>query len=308
MRDKNEFLATSPFDLYSLTLFELVAEKASFTAAGVAAGLTQSAISRRVDGMEKKLGVRLFERTTRSVRLTPAGEDLYARSRPLLTSTGDILRSFQESQGLRPPILRVGVSRSIGLSYLPGYFFAFRRKFPKVLLRVVQQTSREILRDTEEGTLDVGLVAAPKTVPRSLIVPHRFRDDFVLILPPSATASREKGPLDLASAQALTKGREWLLIDSRGSTGADLRDWLAEKNWPVVAAMELDSFDMILNLVSLGVGVSLVPSRVLALYRQRREVLRFSLLDGFTRALAVVVHKSRRSTSPLAEFVDHILF
>lgn len=308
MLNENEFLATTPFDLYSLTLFELVAQKASFTVAATVAGLTQSAISRRVDGMEKKLGVRLFERTTRSVRLTAAGEELYARSRPLLASTGEILRAFQESQGLRPPILRVGVSRSIGLSYLPGYFFAFRKKHPKVLLRVAQQTSREILREIEESALDVGLVAAPRALARSLEVPHRFKDDFVLILPPSSTAMRMSAPLDLAAARALTEGRDWLLIDPRGTTGAGLRNWLAEKAWPVEPAMELDSFDTILNLVSLGVGVSLVPNRVLALYRQRREVQRFPLKEGFSRSLAVVVHKSRRTTSPLAEFVESILF
>ena len=57
MRPVNEFLATGPFDLYELKLFHLVAEHCSFTRAGQAAGLTQSAITRQIQGMEAKLGL-----------------------------------------------------------------------------------------------------------------------------------------------------------------------------------------------------------------------------------------------------------
>src|ERR1041385_2388323 len=76
MRAVNEFLATGPFDLYELKLFHLVAEHRNFTRAGQAAGLTQSAITRQIQGMEARLGTPLFERTTRSVTLTAAGAAL----------------------------------------------------------------------------------------------------------------------------------------------------------------------------------------------------------------------------------------
>ena len=59
MRVVNEFLATGPFDLYELKLFHLVAEHQSFTRAGLAAGLTQSAMTRQIQGMEEKLGLKL---------------------------------------------------------------------------------------------------------------------------------------------------------------------------------------------------------------------------------------------------------
>lgn len=79
----NYFLATVPFDLYELSLFHLVAEHGSFTKAGQKARLTQSAITRQIRGVEEQLGVALFERTTRHVRLTDAGKLLYAKSSPL---------------------------------------------------------------------------------------------------------------------------------------------------------------------------------------------------------------------------------
>src|ERR1043165_9920292 len=88
MHAMNELLATGPFDLYELQLFHLVAEHRNFTKAGQAAGLTQSAITRQIAGMETRLGVPLFERTTRSVNLTAAGAGLYARSGAILAGWG----------------------------------------------------------------------------------------------------------------------------------------------------------------------------------------------------------------------------
>ena len=123
----NEFLATGPFDLYELQLFQLVAEHQSFTKAARVAGLTQSAITRQISGMEHRLGVTLFERTTRSVRLTAAGAALHARSGAILSGVNDAITAVQEKFDLLPQTLRVGVSRTIGLAYLPGFFTRFTK-------------------------------------------------------------------------------------------------------------------------------------------------------------------------------------
>src|SRR3954470_14442789 len=84
MRCMHEFLATTPFDLYELYLFRLVVAHGSFTKAAELAGLTQSAITRQIQGIEKGLGLALLERTTRSVRTTPAGDFLFHESARLI--------------------------------------------------------------------------------------------------------------------------------------------------------------------------------------------------------------------------------
>ena len=73
-------------------------------------------------------------------------------------------------------------------------------------------------------------------------------------------------------------------------------------------AMELDGFDVIVNLVSLGLGVSFVPHRVLPIYEQRRIVRRIPLTQRFTRELVAVVRKNRQPLEHLSGFVDNILF
>src|SRR4051812_7564211 len=92
MHRMHRFLSTVPFDLYELALFHLVVKHRNFTKAAEVAGLTQSAITRQIQGVERSLGIQLLERTTRSVRVTPAGEFLFLEAARLL---GDVDRSLQ---------------------------------------------------------------------------------------------------------------------------------------------------------------------------------------------------------------------
>jgi DNA-binding transcriptional LysR family regulator len=304
----SDFLATVPFDLYELSLFHLVAEHRSFTKAGQKAGLGQSAITRQIRGVEDQLGVALFERTTRHVGLTAAGKLLYEKSKPIVASAEATLKQLQQDFHLVPQTLRVGVARSIGLAYFPGFFFAFRRKLPGVQIQVVQLTSREILEAVEAQTIDAGLLSPPRRLPRALTATHQFEDEFTIIAPPDSRLPKSASGSAIKTLKKSLAAERWLLIDRQGETGRSIRRWLGERELAIEPAMELDSFDVIVNLVALGLGVSVVPHRVLALYGDRRRVRRIRLEPRFVRELAVVVRKNRVQPEPLASFVANILF
>ena len=142
----------------------------------------------------------------------------------------------------------------------------------------------------------------------ALAVTHRFDDEFTLVVPPDSKLPRDLASASVRTLRKLLAGERWLLIDPQGETGRALRHWLAGQDWPIEPAMELDSFDVIVNLVALGLGVSLVPHRVLALYGERRKIRRITLRPCFTRELAVVVRKNRQHPEPLASFIESVLF
>ena len=73
-------------------------------------------------------------------------------------------------------------------------------------------------------------------------------------------------------------------------------------------SLAASGFDVIVNLVSLGLGVSLVPHRVLPLYEQRRTVRRLALQPRFSRDLTVVIRRNRQPPEPLRAFVASVLF
>ncbi|MDQ3624744.1 MAG: LysR family transcriptional regulator [Verrucomicrobiota bacterium] len=305
MRSVHNYLATVPFDIYELALFHLVVKHRSFSRAAEAAGLTQSAVTRQMQGLESSLGIELIERTTRSVRMTPAGEFLYRESLRLLGDVESILQRLREEFGNARREVRVGVSRTVGLAYLPGFLHAHRRRSPEIGTRVSYLPSVEILAAMEANDLDLGVLCAPPRLPRHLCVTHRFRDAFTLVAP-----APEAGPAPLRGSrwQRWAAAQSWLLIGDDSTTGQSLRRWFRRQGWTIEPAMESDSFDLIINLVAVGMGVSFVPIRALALYGRKRGLQRMKLPVRFERELVVVMRKHRKPPEHLTRFVQNILF
>jgi DNA-binding transcriptional LysR family regulator len=304
----NEFLSTSPFDLYELSLFQLVARHCSFTKAAQAAGLTQSAITRQIQGMENSLGVDLLERTTRTVRLTKPGEFLFAESVRLLGEVDQSLRRLKEDFTDARKQVRVGVSRSIGLAHLPGFFHANLRQHPNVGCHVAYQSSAEILVAVEANELDLGVLCPPAKLPRTLTATHRFQDAFTLVAPTELAAQFVALPKTRLARNAWLLRQAWLLPDETTNTGQQLRKWMTRSNLKLEPAMQLDSFDLIITLVSLGMGIGFVPMRALALYGRKKSLARLVLPERFERGLVVIMRRHRKQPPHLVEFVKNILF
>jgi DNA-binding transcriptional LysR family regulator len=311
MNIENQWIAVPPFDLYQLELVGLVAEHRSFTAAARAAGLTQSAMTRQVRGLEERLGVALFERTTREVRVTAAGEALVDGGGDLLEAAAGLSREMNERFGDAPPTVSVGIARSMGVGYLPGFFDRFHRRCRKVNTEVHQEIGRELLLRVAGGDLDVGIVSARSKLPSGLEVCDSFPDRFVAVVPEEndvGLSDGERAPTAKQLAKAL-RGERWIALGEASESASLVRGWMAEVGLAEVRpAMELDSFDLIVNLVSQGLGVAVVPRRVLPLYARRRVVRAISFRPALRREVWVVARKDRRRADHLQCFIDSVLF
>lgn len=302
----NDYLKTAPFDLYELHLFHLVAKHRSFTKAAEVAGLTQSAITRQIQGMEESLGLPLLERTTRSVHATPAGRFLEQEALRLIGDVEHSLRRLREDFADARKIIRVGVSRSLGLAYLPGFFHANLRRAPQVGYRVTSGTSETLLAQVAAAELDLAVLCPPARLPRGLHVTHRFSDTFTLLAPAAHAAAF--AALRPPQRKPWLLAQDWLLIDDASHTGRQQEAWMKKQGWKIEPTMRLDSFDLIVNLVALGLGVSLVPIRALALYGRKRTLRRLPWPKRFSRQLVVVTRSPAKATPHLAEFVRNVLF
>jgi DNA-binding transcriptional LysR family regulator len=307
MQGMNQFLATVPFDLYELALFQLVARHRSFTKAASIAGLTQSAITRQIQGIERALGVELLKRTTRSIVPTAAGEFLVQEAGRLLGDVESSLRILKQEFADAPREVRVNVSRSVGFAYLPGFFHANLRKVQNVTYRLHYSRSEEILRALEADEQDVGVLNAPGRVPPGLQVTHRFQDVFTLVAP-VALGEQYAGLNSLSRKRGWLGEQQWFLFDEETATGRQLRRWLSREGLRIRKQSQFDSFDLIINLVSLGMGVSVVPARALALYAQKKSLRRLEYTGRFARELVVMVRRRQKVPAHVAGFVENILF
>jgi DNA-binding transcriptional LysR family regulator len=301
-----QYLATKPFDLHALHLFHLVVKHRSFTRAAREAGLSPSALTRQMQTLEQRLGLDLINRTTRSVEVTEAGKFLATEAARLIGGVTATLDGLHAAFGAAKPLVRVSVSRTLAMAHIPGLFHANQKRHPEVACRVSYNISGSILTALEANEIDIGVLCPPSPLPDSVRVTHRFKDRFELIAPSALAA---KAPVKRADRLKIwLQSQPLLMIDAETQTGKSLRQWMKRQQFVVQPAMELDSFDMIINLVASGFGLAFVPRRALALYRRKESIITLPMADFFERQIVALTRKHRKLPPHVAQFVENILF
>lgn len=166
--------------LGSIELFCLTAELQSFTAAATSAALTPAAVSRSVARLETRLGVQLFVRTTRRVRLTDGGRTYFEQCRQALGQLIEAEREIAGEQRLPSGIVRISLPTSYGHYRILPLLPAFREQYPAVEIEV--QLSNRNVDFTAEG---FDLAVRARTPPDSGLIARKLEDaDLVLVASP----------------------------------------------------------------------------------------------------------------------------
>src|SRR3954469_5498067 len=163
-----------------LRLVAAVAEVGSLTRAGDRLHLTQSALSHQLRDIESRLGAPLFLRVGKRLVLTPAGERLLASAHDILErlerAEHDIRRMGEEHAG----VLRITTECYTCYHWLPPLLMRYRRKFPRVEVRIDVEATRRPIEMLLAGKIDMAIVSSPIT-DRRLVSKKVFRDEVVLI-------------------------------------------------------------------------------------------------------------------------------
>jgi LysR family transcriptional regulator for metE and metH len=168
-------------EVRDLRLLSAIAEQGTLTRAGNVLFLTQSALSRQLADLEKRLGVALFQRNGRRMVATPAGERLLDSGREIL---GAVARAEQEARGAAgsaEAVLRFATECYTCYHWLPATLIEFRRRFPTVEPRIVAGATRRPIQALLKGQLDVGVVSGPIRDRRVSLRPL-FADEFVAVV------------------------------------------------------------------------------------------------------------------------------
>ncbi|WP_280328519.1 LysR substrate-binding domain-containing protein [Pseudomonas sp. BN102] len=153
-------MQTGDVEIDLLRAFIAVAETGSFTAAAEVISRSQSAVSQKVIRLEEALGVRVFERTSRALTLTPTGERLLVGARKMMVHFEDFVREFREPATVN--VLRLGFSENLVPTQLPKLLSRFTQLYPDIQLELTTGLSSDLLADYEAGRLDV-VIAKRKT-------------------------------------------------------------------------------------------------------------------------------------------------
>ena len=170
-------------NLHHLRLFAAVVDEGGFTRAARALHLSQPAISKSLNELERQLHVKLLDRSGRGLRLTDAGHLLHARARELFGVERVAERELRELRGLKRGVLRVAASTTIATYMLPPVLGRFRTRHSGVRLRVASANTRTVVKMLLESRVDVALVEGPVSHSRLEVRPW-INDELVLIAPP----------------------------------------------------------------------------------------------------------------------------
>ncbi|MDX3187928.1 LysR family transcriptional regulator [Streptomyces sp. MN03-5084-2B] len=168
-------------ELRQLRYFVTVAEELHFGRAAERLHIVQPAVSQQVRRLERALGVSLFERTTRSVVLTEAGQRFLPQARAVLAAAERAVDSVADFRGVR--LLRLGTSEGLG-DRLDGLLAEFTRRAPEAQLELVHAPTAQRLHRVRDGSLDATIVRGDQPAP-GLEFSLLWTDEVVVALPAS---------------------------------------------------------------------------------------------------------------------------
>lgn len=266
-----------------------VARLGSFTKAAQELELSQPALSRQVMGLERTLGVRLFDRVGRAVRLTSSGEELVARAGPLLEELSRVTSNLAASSGATAGRVRLGASESVAVNSLPSILRPYLAANRRVNLRLVCRTSERLPEMVASGELDMA-VCAVEFDPPGLSCVRLWEEELVLVLPVSHSArSRSISSYlheDFVLLPPSTVTRR-ILDKGLNDAGIDLR-----------IVLEHDSAEVIKAMVLAGLGLAILPEPTVRKETRRGELAAWPLSDLRVIRSIVAITDPRRQPWP----------
>jgi LysR family transcriptional regulator, hydrogen peroxide-inducible genes activator len=278
------------FTIRQLRYFEALARHGHFGRAAEACAITQPSMSMQIKDLEDSLGAPLFERGARRVRLTSFGEEFALRVHDVLRSVdelGDLARASRDRLSGR---LRIGVIPTVAPYLLPTLISALTRIYAGLDIHVRETLTQKLIRELAEGRLDTAIVALPVSEP-SFTEMALFSEDFVLVRP-----GEDEGK-PAPNVEALREMRLLLLEEGHCFRDQAL-SFCNMHSAPPRELLDASSLSTLVQMVSAGIGVTLIPEMAVAVETRSASVsvARFES-EKPSRTIGMIWRK----TSPLAK-------
>ena len=245
-------------EIHQLRYFVAVADEGSFSRAAIREHVAQPSLSQQIQKLEAEMDQRLFDRLPRSVVLTEAGKCLLDYARKILVEIGDAHRCVDDLKEGVVGRLAVGAIPTIALYVLPVLIANFRRRYPKVIFELFEDTTENLAERLEGGTVDV--VLASTCGETSTLERHSLgREELWLLLPRKHRLAKKKQVKwnELGS-------EKFLLLHEVHCLSVQVCQLLEDHHLHPDLVLRGAQLVTIARLVAAGLGVSVVPQMMVA--------------------------------------------
>lgn len=236
----------------SLIYFNAVAECLSVREAARRLNIASSAVTRQVAQLEDALGLELFQREVRRLKLTPAGEILYRHSRRLLLPIEAAVSELDMLRGLKTGSVRVATVESVGLAFLPRLLADFGRQYPRLHLDVSVGPSTEVIARIADERADIGFGFVSRPNDHVEVAVRRDVRIGVVMRPDHALAAAPRVTLAACIAHPMAVAKPEISI--RGV----IEPFLQKSALVLPPLVEVDSIRMLVELALLGGRISVM--------------------------------------------------
>ena len=284
-------------DIQAIQALLTVSDTGSFSRAAEALHLTQPAVSKRIQALEHSLGIALFDRIGKSVRLTEAGHALIPSCRRIIAEIAESERIISNLRKSTSGILSIATSHHIGLHRLPPVLRDFSKKYSAVELKLGFMDSEEACQQILNGDRELGIVTLPDDDNERLEMIPVWHDPLCIVVArqhPLATQNRPSLKQLLAYAA---------ILPSRGSYTRKLIDAALGLEASVNTLLETHYLETIKAMVQTGLGWSMLPVSMLD-----RTLASLDIKHArTTRQLGIVAHSMRTKSSAANAMINQLI-
>lgn len=287
-------------DLQHLRNFLVVVEQGSISNAAALIGISQPALTRQVQALQKEVGAPLLDRTRHGVVLTPIGETLAFEARRVLAAVREARDAVDAAAGRRSGRLAVGASLSLARLFLPALVLAAAKEMPEVRLSVSEGYADDLVERLLDGRLDMAIADYRTPIPKLAARP--------LLREPVVVA----GPAGRFAPGAGIAMRDFLRCDcvlaaSTGRLRLMFERLVAKEGGARGRFVEVDSLSAMVEIIVAGGGVSLLPYSSVQREVSAGRLSVAELAPAPMRRQVALLFAKARTASPASEEMERII-
>jgi DNA-binding transcriptional LysR family regulator len=284
---------------FKLKVFRVVADTLNFRRAAEELHLTQPAITSQIKSLEESLGIALFDRISREIKLTPAGTTLLQYVRRIEAVTNEAVAALAPFGGQEGIEISIGASHTIAVYLLPQLLPPLLKEWAKLRIHIMSGSTNEILHALTMHQIAIGLIEAPAFRP-DLKVEVFAEDELTLIVRPDHRWAEK--PV-LRAAELV---QESILLREAGSGMRKFVEEYLERNGVLPqqlrTAIDMNSSEGILAAVEAGLGVGFVPCAALKKALETGSVKAVPLANGpIRREFSIVLLNGPEPKGPVGQ-------
>lgn len=266
--------------------------------------ISQSSLSKYLTKLEKELGdVQLFDRTTRSVRLTAAGEEFSKYANRMITEYENMMSAMKTFSSVERVGLSVGTIPVYSGRGLISLITSFQKKYPKIQLEIKEKLTNELIDLLKKSELDLAFIALPtKTNSFHSLTTYPMIEDELVLITDKLHPFAKQSIINLSEA-----ANQNFILMNRASTLSQISiDACKEAGFMPKITHERNQFDIIVGLVAEGLGISLITSRE-AKFFVHSNIALIRLEKTITHTTALAISNQSNHSHAMKAFVKHSL-